>query len=77
MDLFTVQDPARELGISADRVRQLERAGLIPCFRTPSGLRLFRPADVRKLAEQRMKQDSRFGSHRKRSGNAGINSNSE
>ena len=65
MDLFTVQDAARELGISADRVRQLERAGLIPCLRTPTGVRLFRPADVRKLAETRAKE--RF-SHKPKTG---------
>ena len=40
------------LGVSAERIRQLERAGRLPCLRTPLG-RLFSREQVERLAAER------------------------
>jgi DNA-binding transcriptional MerR regulator len=51
-DLITTLPSARILGCSPDRVRQLERAGVLPARRV-SGIRMFRRADVERLRVQR------------------------
>jgi len=52
---LTTLEAARVLGCSTDRVRQLERAGGLPCLRTETGQRIFRAADVAALARDRAK----------------------
>lgn len=53
---LTTSDVARELRISESSVRGLERSGRLPATRTATGIRLFDPADVRRMAEQRAQQ---------------------
>ena len=55
-DLLTPSDAARVLGLSADPVRVLSDTGRLPSMRTVSGRRLFRRADVDRLAVQRAQQ---------------------
>jgi DNA-binding transcriptional MerR regulator len=50
--LFTA-DVAKRLKVSCERVRQLERAGLLPAIKTPGGFRIYRAADVEALRRQR------------------------
>lgn len=52
-DLMTTGEAGRLLGLSPDMVRWLEREGRLPAQRTTNGLRLFRRADVEKLAAER------------------------
>lgn len=52
-DLITTGMVARALGISAERVRQIERAGYLPAMRTANGIRLFRADDVKEFRKQR------------------------
>lgn len=53
-ELLTVGDAAELLGLSADMVRVLHRQGeLNEAFLTPRGVRLFRRADVERLARAR------------------------
>ncbi len=49
---FTTSQAARELGISAERVRQLAKTGALPCTRTALGA-LFDAEVVRGLAARR------------------------
>jgi len=51
--LLNTNEAARRLGVSAEYVRQLERTGKLPAERTTSGYRIFREADVEKLATER------------------------
>ncbi|HEV8328153.1 MAG TPA: helix-turn-helix domain-containing protein [Nitrospiraceae bacterium] len=51
-DLLTTSDAAKRLDRSPDRIRQLERAGKLPAQKTRSGVRLFKAADVDRLARQ-------------------------
>lgn len=46
-------DDAQRLGLSPDRVRQLERAGVLLAQRTPTGLRLYDRDVVERLAAER------------------------
>jgi len=50
---FTTSQAARELGMSAERVRQLAKTGALPCTRTALGA-LFDVDDVRALAARRL-----------------------
>lgn len=50
---FLSSEVARQLRISAQHVRSLEREGKLPAIRTAGGVRLFKPADVQRLKEQR------------------------
>lgn len=52
-ELLQSGDVARRLGISPERVRQLENAGKLPAKRTASGHRIFRTEDVERLAAER------------------------
>ena len=47
-------DVALRLGCSAERVRQLERAGRLRAEKTPGGRRVFRGEDVDRLLEERL-----------------------
>lgn len=51
-DLITTLPSAQILGYSPDRVRQLERTGVLPARRV-SGIRMFRRSDVERLRVQR------------------------
>jgi DNA-binding transcriptional MerR regulator len=52
-DLMTAADAGRILRLSVDMVRLLARGGQLPFLKTVSGVRLFRRADVERLAAQR------------------------
>ena len=56
---ITVSEAARILGLSADRVRQLERTGALPSIRTASGMRLFDRTVVERVAGERQERRSR------------------
>lgn len=64
--LFTVGAVAARLGISADRVRQLARAGRLPHALTSTGMRLFSEDDVLRVAEERAATRSSNGTRRDR-----------
>ncbi|MEN3331124.1 MAG: hypothetical protein V7641_489 [Blastocatellia bacterium] len=49
-------DTALRLGVSAERVRQLEREGRLAAEKTPKGRRIFRVEDVEQLAVEREQQ---------------------
>jgi excisionase family DNA binding protein len=50
---ITTRDAAFLLRLSQEAVRRLEDTGVLPATRTPTGLRIFRRADVEQLAQQR------------------------
>ncbi len=51
-ELFEISAVARQLGVSADTIRQWERRKLIaPPRRTASGMRLFTPVDVEAMEQ--------------------------
>jgi len=52
-ELMTPSDAARILGLSPDSVRALSDSGRLATLRTVSGRRLFRRADVERLANER------------------------
>ncbi len=55
--LFTAGEAAAVLERSSDTARQLERAGILrAAYKTKGGIRLFRPEDVQKLAEERKRK---------------------
>jgi excisionase family DNA binding protein len=59
--MMTSGEAARVLGVSAERVRQLENAGQIEAMRTASGLRLFSAVAVEALRRRRQQcDDGRF-----------------
>ncbi len=60
-DLLTPSDAARVLGLSADSVRVLSDNGRLPGMRTVGGRRLFRRADVDRLAIERAGHISTLG----------------
>lgn len=51
--LLTTNDAARLIGVSPSAVRGYERDGLLCATRTASGMRFFKEADVRRVAEAR------------------------
>ena len=53
---LTVADAALNLGLSVGMVRVLHGNGQLRAFRTPRGYRLFRRADVGRLARRRSRQ---------------------
>ena len=55
---YLVNDVAKALGISSQTVRMLEREGKIAASRTPSGVRLFRASDVKRLKSERSKKSA-------------------
>ncbi len=54
--LITTGTVARLLNVSADRVRQLERLGILEATRTESGIRLFDRASVALVVQARQEQ---------------------
>jgi len=54
--LLVKSEAARLLGVTPASVRALEIAGQLPAIKTPTGVRLFREADVLALAERREQQ---------------------
>jgi len=46
------------LGLSTERVRQLERDGRLPAERTAGGVRIFREEDVERLRREREERDA-------------------
>jgi len=53
MVLVSTTQAGRILGLSAERVRQLERSGLLVAIRTESGQRLFSKAHLLRVAARR------------------------
>jgi len=49
-------DAAKILNVTPNTVRDLERRGRLPAERTASGTRLFKQADVERLAAERAAQ---------------------
>lgn len=58
--LFTTGEAGRYLGISSERVRQLERAGQLPAERTINGIRLFTSDTVEGFRRRREKRRIRI-----------------
>ena len=56
--VYSPAQAAGVLAVSAERVRQLARAGRLPCTRTPLG-RLFDADAVDALARERAQQNNR------------------
>jgi DNA-binding transcriptional MerR regulator len=54
--LLLTRDAARILGITPHGVRAMTQRGALQCERTPSGDRIFKRADVEKLARERQEQ---------------------
>jgi len=52
-DVLTTGEVSRVLGLSADRIRQLERYGELPARRTETGVRLFERATVEAFRRSR------------------------
>jgi len=57
-DILTTGEVSRSLGISADRVRQLERCGQLPARRTETGVRLFERTTVEEFRRKRERKRS-------------------
>ncbi len=55
-ELLTVADAGMILGLSVGMVRVLQGNGRLRAFRAPRGYRLFRRADVGRLARRRSRQ---------------------
>jgi len=58
-DIMTVGEVSRELSMSPDRVRQLERVGVLPATRTGTGVRIFTRRAVEEFRRQRNEESSR------------------
>ena len=52
-ELWTSGNAARALGVSAERIRQLEKLGRLPARKTAGGIRIFLRQDVERLAAER------------------------
>ena len=57
--VLTVSEAARELGLTPDGVRWLERSGKLRATRTPSGVRLFQRREVERLVAERAQKSGR------------------
>jgi excisionase family DNA binding protein len=57
--LLTISEAAEQLGVSVERVRQIERAGQIQALRTSHGMRLFLADEVRELRARREQAKAR------------------
>lgn len=57
-------DAAKILECTPDNVRSLERRGQLSALRTPSGRRIFRAADVERLASERQSKRMRVADHK-------------
>ncbi|WP_413933387.1 MerR family DNA-binding transcriptional regulator [Nitrospira sp. BLG_1] len=56
VEILTVGEVSRALGMSADRVRQLERIGVLPATRTATGVRIFSRSAVEAFRKQRQER---------------------
>jgi hypothetical protein len=79
-DIITTGDAAKILKLSADRVRQLEGAGILTARRTATGVRLFDRSTVLRLSRERsaalvLRRTFRASCPRVRAGVAGHRSN--
>lgn len=63
MDLLTVGQVSRELGVSAETIREYARRGILPAMRNYLGWRLFKTQDVERLKREREKLHSDNGPH--------------
>jgi DNA-binding transcriptional MerR regulator len=63
--LITATPAAKILGCSSENVRDLESRGILIAFKTSTGARLFREADVLALAEKRHQSASVREGHRR------------
>lgn len=54
--LLTTGEAGRYLGISSERVRQLERSGQLPATRTINGIRLFTSSTVEGFRRRRQQK---------------------
>lgn len=57
--IMTTRDVSRALDISVDRVRQLERVGVLPARRTESGVRIFARTVIDEFRRRREAQRTR------------------
>ncbi len=55
-NFLTTQDVAMRLKKSPETIRFYERVGKLPATKTPSGMRLFREADVARFEQARNTQ---------------------
>ena len=53
IEILTVGEASRELNLSTDRVRQLDRAGILLAHRTPTGVRFFTRAVIDEFRRKR------------------------
>ncbi len=53
VDLLSPGDAGRLLGVSTERVQQLDREGRLPALRDSAGRRLFRKTDVLRFKAKR------------------------
>jgi DNA-binding transcriptional MerR regulator len=60
-ELLMTADVAKILGVVPATIRWMERTGRIVAQRTPSGVRLFRRADVERVAFERVQRRARVG----------------
>jgi excisionase family DNA binding protein len=56
---LTTGDAAKELNVSAERVRQLEREGVLRAVKTKSGMRIFSASEVEALRQARAEASHR------------------
>ena len=54
--LLTSGEVGKVLGVTAERVRQLERAGILRAMKTPTGRRIYRVRDVDALRRRRQRE---------------------
>jgi len=54
--ILTIGEAAKRLGLSTQRIRQLERAGVLQARRTESGVRIFARAVVDEFRRKREAQ---------------------
>jgi excisionase family DNA binding protein len=52
-EFLTVGEAARALGLSPDRVRQLERAKVLRALRTQTGVRIFERHEIEEYLQSR------------------------
>jgi excisionase family DNA binding protein len=53
-----VTEAARELGVAATTVREMERDGRLKALKTPGGVRLFKSDEISRLAAERKRAKS-------------------
>ncbi|MDV7391283.1 MerR family DNA-binding transcriptional regulator [Arthrospira platensis SPKY1] len=53
--MLTIGQAARQLSVSVETLRRWEAAGKISATRSAGGQRLFDPADIARIAEERAK----------------------